>query len=121
MQLFPLRIRIQLVPQLNVMTIDLENKIFSTDDILSDMQIQDRGKLINLKDIKTICSESNERIYEWLHNWAGLYLDIQKPMSIKESNQMAKFNLDEDQPSISTKLILSKIWQRLISKSVLNL
>ena len=76
MQLFPLRIRIQLVPQLNVLTIDLENKIFSTDDILSDLQIQDRGKLINLKDIKNIYSESNERIYEWLHNWAGLYLDI---------------------------------------------
>jgi hypothetical protein len=65
-----------MVPQLNVMTIDLENKIFATDDILCDLQIQDRGHLINLKDQKTIVTETNERIYEWLHNWAGLYLDI---------------------------------------------
>jgi len=43
---------------------------------LSDLQINDRGNLINLKDLKTIVSETNERIYEWLHNWAGLYLDI---------------------------------------------
>jgi hypothetical protein len=65
-----------MVPQLNVMTIDLENKIIATDDILCDLQIQDRGHLINLKDQKTIVTETNERIYEWLHNWAGLYLDI---------------------------------------------
>ncbi len=58
------------------MTIDLENEVFSTDDILSDLQISDRGNLINLKDLKTIISDTNERLYEWLHNWAGLYLDI---------------------------------------------
>lgn len=72
------------MPQLNVMTIDLENEVFSTDDILSDLQINDKGNHINLKDMNTIISESNERLYEWLHNWAGLYLDIQKPLSMKE-------------------------------------
>ena len=74
------------MPQLNVMTIDLENEVFSTDDILSDLQINDKGNHINLKDMNTIISESNERLYEWLHNWAGLYLDIQKPLSMKEAH-----------------------------------
>lgn len=86
MKMFPLRIRIQLVPQLNVLTIDLENEVFSTDDILSDLQINDKGNNINVKDMKTIISDTNERLYEWLHNWAGLYLDIQKPLSIKEGH-----------------------------------
>lgn len=103
------------------MTIDLENEVFSTDDILSDLQISDRGNLINLKDLKTIISDTNERLYEWLHNWAGLYLDIQKPFSMKEANQVPTFKFDEESSTISTKLIISRIWQRLVSKSVLSL
>lgn len=86
MKLFPLRMRIQLVPELNILTIDLENEVFSTDDVLCDLQINDIGKLINLNDLKSIVSESNERMYEWLHNWAGLYLDFQKPSSMKDTN-----------------------------------
>ncbi len=68
MQLFPLRMRIYLIPQLNVLSIDFENKIFNTDDILTEMQLGESGQQIKLKDLNTIKSDSNERLYEWLHN-----------------------------------------------------
>lgn len=76
MQLFPLRIRIQLVPELNILTVDFKNKMFDTDSIMTDLFVEDSGKQIRVKDIQTIITESNERLYEWLHNWAGLYLDV---------------------------------------------
>lgn len=71
-----MRMRIYLVPQLNVLTVEFENKIFNTDDILTEMQLNEGGKQISLKDLSSIKADSNERLYEWLHNWAGLYLDI---------------------------------------------
>lgn len=76
MQLFPLRIRIQLVPELNILTVEFKNKMFDTDSIMTDLSVEDSGKQIRVKDIQTIITESNERLYEWLHNWAGLYLDV---------------------------------------------
>jgi len=76
MQLFPLRLRIQLVPALNILTIEFENRTFTTDAILSDLVLSEKGQQIKLRDIKLIQNETNERIYEWLHNWAGLYLDV---------------------------------------------
>jgi len=88
---------------------------------MSDLQINDNGKLLKLKDLQTIVSDSNERMYEWLHNWAGLYLDVQKSQFIKDSATVPSFKFDDESGCLSTKLIVSRIWQRLISKSVLNL
>jgi hypothetical protein len=85
MQLFPMRLRICVVPALNVLTIDFENKVFNSDTILSDLLSGEVGKQIKIKDLKLITSETNERIYEWLHNWAGLFLDVQKMQPFKDS------------------------------------
>lgn len=68
--------RIQLVPTLNVLTIDFENRVFNSDAILSDLISRESGQQIKIKDLSLINSETNDRIYEWLHNWAGLYLDV---------------------------------------------
>jgi hypothetical protein len=40
---------------------------------------------------------------------------------MKKANLVPTFKFDEEHSSISTKLIISRIWQRLISKSVLSL
>ena len=64
------------MPSLNVLTIDFENRVFNSDFILSDLFARESGQQIKIKDLSLINSETNERIYEWLHNWAGLYLDV---------------------------------------------
>jgi hypothetical protein len=43
---------------------------------MTDLSVEDGGKQIRVKDMQTIITDSNERLYEWLHNWAGLYLDV---------------------------------------------
>lgn len=85
---------------------------------MTDLSVEDGGKQIRVKDMQTIITDSNERLYEWLHNWAGLYLDVQK---LKGTTDSPTFIKADDQSSLSTKLIMSRIWQRMISKSVLNL
>eukprot|EP00347_Sterkiella_histriomuscorum_P007800 403347513 len=124
-KIFPLVVRIFLIPELNILTIELRNENLSTDDILSKLNLNDKGKQLNLIQLEDIVQSSKERVYQWLHNLAGLYLDtspvsqtLVNPQFILQSENQAKM---EDQQYISTKLIISKIWQRLVSKSVLNL
>ncbi len=52
MQLFPLRMRIQLALELNVLTLDFENKNFDSDQILSSLSTGDEGKQIRVKDLQ---------------------------------------------------------------------
>jgi hypothetical protein len=44
LQIFPLRMRIYLVAELNILSIEFENKQFKTDDILSEVDLGDVGK-----------------------------------------------------------------------------
>ena len=44
MQLFPLRLRIYLVPLLNVMTIEADSKMFDTDSLLQGLLTDHRGE-----------------------------------------------------------------------------
>ena len=104
-----------------MLTIDFENKVFNSDAVLSELFLGERGKQIKIKDLRMINSETNDRVYEWVHNWAGLYLDVQKMISVKDSIPTFMTNESEENSYLSTKLIMNKIWQRLVSKSILNL
>jgi hypothetical protein len=46
LQLFPLKMRIYLVPQLNILTIELKSKQFKTDQIMTNLILGDAGKQI---------------------------------------------------------------------------
>lgn len=118
MQLFPLRLRIQLVKDLKVLTIDFENKVFDSDQVLSGLMLHDKGdQLLQNSDILRVNATTNERIYEWLHNWAGLYLDVQRPLG----DWTPVFSTQEHGNSLSTKAVISRVWQRLVSRYVLDL
>ncbi|TNV84672.1 hypothetical protein FGO68_gene6114 [Halteria grandinella] len=123
--IFPLRLRIQLIPDLNVLTVEFDNKTFKSDQILAQLSSGDSGKQLKVKDLSDIIQDTNERIYEWLHNWAGLYLEVQKPQRSLPPPEgfIPSYKTDyiETAETISTKFIIHRIWQRLISKSVLNL
>jgi hypothetical protein len=79
-----MRLRIQLVPELNVLTVDFENRNFRSDQILSSPS--DTGRYLKLKRegslphlIISDLNTCNERVYEWVHTWAGLFLEVNKP------------------------------------------
>lgn len=114
LQMFPLTMRIFLIPELNVLTVEFKNKTFTTDQILGDLSIKDLGKQVRVRELQAINADSNERLYEWLHNWAGLFLDVQKS-SIPLSRPTfifgdSDFSANEVSQILSTKLVVSKIW-----------
>jgi len=76
MQLFPLRFRIYLVPLLNVISIQADNKLFNTDKLLSGLFTGQQGEQLRVRDLQLLNASQDERLYEWLHNWAGLYLEV---------------------------------------------
>ena len=57
-------------------------------------------------------------MYEWLHNWAGLYLDVEKTLV---NDSLPVYKIDTQVDKVSTKSLIFKVWQRLVSKSMLNL
>ena len=121
MQLFPLRLRIYLVPLLNVLTIEADSKMFNTDSLLSGLLSDHRGDQLRVKDLDLLNSESTERLYEWLHNWAGLFLEVSQPSRGLPEVPVFKTLVSEDQNKLSTNHIFSRIWQRMLSRAVLNL
>lgn len=52
--------------------------------------MKDDGKQLNLKELKNIVSSSNERIYEWLHNLCGLYIDTAKTTELEKPHFIMK-------------------------------
>lgn len=54
--LFPCVLRIYLIPQLNVLTIEFKNKVFTTDDILGDLNFDDQGTQLSLNELNMINS-----------------------------------------------------------------
>lgn len=68
-------LRIYLVPKLNVLTIEKRSGETSIDHLLTNLvDFYDEGKQLSFKETKTILALSEERIYKWLHSYAGLHL-----------------------------------------------
>jgi hypothetical protein len=68
--------KIYLIPELNILTIEKVNEKgneHSVDHILTNLFFdEDEGKQLAVKETKKIISGSDERLYIWLHNYAGL-------------------------------------------------
>lgn len=74
---FPLRLRIFLVPGLNVLTVQVVCEKATTDQILGDLlSFEDQGSQLMIKESEIITSDTSERMYKWLHSLAGLQLDF---------------------------------------------
>ena len=79
-QSFPVTLYIQLVPELNILTISVanEDEFVTTDALFGDLLGQtDQGAQIMIDEIAKIVAMSQERLYIWLHTLAGLSLDFQ--------------------------------------------
>ena len=119
MDSFPITLRIYLVPKLNVLTISRNQcEVTTVDDLLSNLiDYDDSGKHLSFKETQQIVSGSDERLYKWLHSYAGLHLrqpgsthleGIKFVESGIQDQQMTSFNL------------FTKIYQRAISRAILN-
>jgi len=72
---FPVLLRIYLVPKLNVLTIEKRQGDTSIDHLLTNLvDFYDEGKQLSFKESRSILAHSDERIYKWLHSYAGLHL-----------------------------------------------
>lgn len=123
MQLFPLRFRIYLVPRLNVLSIRADNKLFDTEQLLSGLFTGQAGEQLRVKDLQLLNASQSERLYEWLHNWAGLYLEVSQPSRGLPEGPYPHFrpHVSDSQIALSTHHIFKKLWQRMLSRSILNL
>jgi len=53
-KLFPFAIRFSLIPELNVITVEVKSKFWKTDDLLSNLLSKDSGDKITVTDQATI-------------------------------------------------------------------
>lgn len=80
-----------------------------------------------IDEIDQITSMSQERLYKWLHSFSGLVLDY--PQSTQQQSgtvsigKRPTFTFSSHQVGhiLSTKSIVQRIWQRLISAQILTL
>ena len=73
---FPMKIRIFLIPELNILTVQVLGENCTTDQILSDLlNSEDQGSQLMIEETQMITSQTSERMYKWLHSLAGLQLD----------------------------------------------
>jgi hypothetical protein len=71
----PIQLRIFLVPQKNILTIDCCSSTFGTDEVLGNLvDFSDEGKQIRTQELELLQLDSSERAYLWLHSLAGLSL-----------------------------------------------
>jgi hypothetical protein len=76
---YPITLKIYLVPKLNILTIakDERSDAMTTtiDDLLSNLiDFNDDGTNLQIKESQQIVSKSNDRVYKWLHTFAGLHV-----------------------------------------------
>jgi hypothetical protein len=62
-ELFPLSLRIYLVPKLNILTVEFNSKKYGSDKILGGLFMSDTGRSVVVKEMETILMTSNERCY----------------------------------------------------------
>ena len=106
---FPLTLRVYLVPELNVLTITKQCKSETTiDQLLTNLvDINDEGKQLQFRESKSIISGSEERLYKWLHSFAGLHVAATSRSKLPEK---VKFLTGpQDEPNVTTREIFTRI------------
>lgn len=76
-----------------------------------------------MRDLHLLNAYQTERLYEWLHNWAGLYLEVSQPSRGLPDVPFPYFKplVSDSQIGLSAHQIFKKVWQRMLSRSILNL
>lgn len=115
---FPITIKICLVPELNVLTISKDSGDITVDQLFANLvDYNDEGKQLQFRESASIISGSHERLFRWLHSYAGLHLATLTPRSLEQvvfsTEQHAATNL-------TSRDLFSKIIQRATSRSILN-
>lgn len=127
----PIQLRIFLVPQKNILTIDCCSGSFGTDEVLGNLvDFEDEGKQIRTQELELMQLDSSERAYLWLHSLAGLSLAFssqsqstlqEMPHFVTGENEVERMLAASGKPLVTTNHIFGRIWQRLASRSILAL
>ena len=106
---FPIVLRIFLVPELNILTIKSSSKTEVTiDQLLTNLlSVNDEGKNLKFRESYSIISGSDERVYKWLHSFAGLHLKATSNNQLVDRVQYLTGVVNE--PSIATRDVLTAV------------